>query len=449
MNSEVVLSALQRIVHAMTHVVKRVVVRRGKRLVRIVSGRFVQANRAIQRYITKLLFPIYLFPVKLFTYSLYYFIRFIIRLMVAAIGLMIDTITYPFVSMKHFLKSLGVLLVSCYLCLTFVVIADYIDRQYGTFEKMLCGLGYPVNEKIQNSVVRIVGGYSEGSGFFIEDSKVMTNFHVIADEPSPKIILPSGKFITPVRIVGDPDADLAILYVDGTYPNLVMPLPYNDRLREDETLIAGGYAMGTDLAGSPTILKGRFIEYRISQSAPAMFIQSDMSLVSGMSGGPLLDQCGEVIGINTRGVAGLSLFISADWARSIMDDFSDQAITKISVDPAQSPEEAVLAFYTYLKARRMEDGFALLSQEYLKKTNFEEWTSRFSDVIDVDVIVSEPFEESDNTVFVKFTTKNWVNGYVEPHYYEGTWQMVFEGGVYKIAQGNIKEVYNPGWEWFF
>lgn len=82
--------------------------------------------------------------------------------------------------------------------------------------------------------------------------------------------------------------------------------------------------------------------------------------MQGMSGGPLVDKCGEVVGINTQGLAGPSLFINADWAKNNMANFTDEDIVKIEVDPALSPEDAVYAFYTYLKARRMEDGFNLL-----------------------------------------------------------------------------------------
>ena len=163
----------------------------------------------------------------------------------------------------------------------------------------------------------------------------------------------------------------------------------------------------------------------------------------------MTDQCGEVVGVNTISLAGLSLFITADQVKLLVPSFTDQGITKIEVDPSVSPEEAVKAFYTYLKARRMEDGFALLSEEYLKKTNFEECTNRFTDILDVDVIKSEKFEDTEDTALVKFSTKNWNDGEVDYHYYEGTWQTIEEDGVHKMLKSNIKEVVDPAWEWFY
>jgi hypothetical protein len=168
-----------------------------------------------------------------------------------------------------------------------------------------------------------------------------------------------------------------------------------------------------------------------------------------MSGGPLTDQCGKVVGINTQSLAGLSLFISGYQASHVLSGFSDQKIQKIKVDPSISPEESVKAFYTYLKARRMQDGFNLLSTEYLKKTNINEWTNRFRDILDVNILETKKYENSNDTVFVKFSTKIWDGQDVEYHYYEGTWQTVLEDGVYKMLKSNIKEVTEPSYDWFY
>lgn len=401
----------------------------------------------LKNYFKRLLLPLYLFPIKFITYTLYYLIKFLIKLILAFFGLILDCIIFPFKSLKNFLKSIVIVAVILYLFASLFVIADYLQKQYGWWGKFLCSIGN--NNRAQNSVVRIVGGYSEGSGFFIADDQILTNFHVIADEPSPKIIFPDGNFITPVKIVGNKDVDLAVLYTKDPYPNLVLPLPDRINLYENEPLVAAGYPLGTDLTGKATSLKGRFIDFRKSKKMPIGYLQTDISLVPGMSGGPLTDQCGQVVGINTMGLAGLSLFIDGDWAKTIIPDFTDQEITKIEVDPSLSPEEAVKAFYTYLKARRMEDGYKLLSREYLQKTNFEEWTNRFTDILDVDVIKSERFENTKDTAFVKFSTKNWVDGEAEMHFYEGTWQTVKEDSVYKMLKSKILEVENPGMEWFY
>ena len=398
-------------------------------------------------YLKRLVFPLYLFPVKLISYTAYYLVTFSFKFLISLIKIVIDVIVFPFKSLKNFLKAMFVMGTMVYMIASLFVIFDYLSKEYGNLDKFFCGVG--LRDKVQNSVVRVVGGYSEGTGFFIAPDQVLTNFHVIADEPSPKVIFPNGDFITVTRIVGNKEADLALLYTNGAYPDLVMPLPDRVAVLEDEQLIAAGYPLGTGLTGDATLLKGRMIDFRKSKQTPMAYIQTDISLVEGMSGGPLIDQCGAVVGVNTMSLAGISLFISADWAKMAVPDLTDQNITKIEVDASVSPEKAVEAFYTYLKARRMEDSFALLSREYLTKTNYEEWTNRFTDILDVDVISTKPFEETDDTVSIKFSTKNWNDGEVDYHYYEGTWQTVEEDGMYKMLKSKIVEVENPGWGWYY
>lgn len=358
-----------------------------------------------------------------------------------------DIFTYPFRSVKNFIKAIFYLLAFSSLVLSVFVNFDYIKKQYGYLDKFFCAIGS--QDEIKNKVVRIVGAYSEGSGFFVQTNRVLTNFHVIDQEVSPKIILASGEFITPTKIIGDRKSDLAILVTDNHYPDLVMPLSYREDINENETLLATGYALGTDLSGKATLLKGNFIDLRKSRNSLESYIQTSINLAGGMSGGPLTDICGQVVGINTMSLAGMSLFIPSSYASTMMPLMNSEEIVHIAVDPDQSPEDAVEAFYTYLKTRRMEDGYNLLSQEYLQKTSFEEWTSRFPDVLDVIVVKVEREEGTDDTVFVKFSTKNWVDGEVEYHDYEGTWQTILEDGVYKMLKSNIKEVVEADQMWWY
>ena len=359
-----------------------------------------------------------------------------------------DAAVFPFKSLKNFFKSAFIFIVVVYIFASLFVIVDYITENYGYIGKFMCFPGVFIREN-KSKVVRVVGGLGEGSGFFITSDKIITNFHVIDGEDSPKIIFPDGRLVTPIKLTGDRSLDLAVLQLGETHPDLVIQLNKGGLLGPNEPLYAIGYPMGTDIIGEATILKGKFDSIKNLRGFRNPFVISDINIVKGMSGGPLLEACGKVVGINTLGVGGISMFISSYKLDEQVFGFSDSDIKKVDLNPAESPEDAVFAFYTYIGARNMEEGYKLLSAKYREKTEFEEWSGRFSDIIDVRVYLTELEEGSKDSVLVKFSTSTWNNPEVTYHFYEGTWVTVEEEGVYKMNKSSIKEVLDPGWDWFY
>ena len=71
-----------------------------------------------------------------------------------------------------------------------------IENKLGGTKKINCNEDNTVR-KVRSSVVRIIGGEGEGSGFAIKKGGIiLTNFHVIDSEPAPKVILPDNTFET-------------------------------------------------------------------------------------------------------------------------------------------------------------------------------------------------------------------------------------------------------------
>src|SRR3990167_111262 len=121
--------------------------------------------------------------------------------------------------MKNILKVfLAILLVAA-----FSYTGYEISRLSGRIQRIENKLGGPRKiasnekdavEKVRRSVVRIIGGEGEGSGFAIQKGGViLTNFHVIEYESNPKVIFPDNTFETAQIIEADKDADLAIIKV--------------------------------------------------------------------------------------------------------------------------------------------------------------------------------------------------------------------------------------------
>ena len=101
------------------------------RLAKKIKERSSTLLKGLGAYFKRLLFPLYLFPIKLVTYTAYYLVKFLIKFIFALISLVFETIIFPFKSLKNLLKSVFVLGIFLYLLASFLVIADYLKKQYG------------------------------------------------------------------------------------------------------------------------------------------------------------------------------------------------------------------------------------------------------------------------------------------------------------------------------
>jgi len=152
--------------------------------------------------------------------------------------------------------------------------------------------------RVQGRVTRIIG-----SGF-IYDAKglVITNSHVAFGRQTLYVTLDDGN-VVPAHLIGaDPIYDIAVLQIPkpGKGKLATVALGDSEHLRVGENVIAIGNPFGLDQTVTRGIISGvnRILpETPLSLSEP--LIQTDTPINPGNSGGPLLNMCGEVIGMNT------------------------------------------------------------------------------------------------------------------------------------------------------
>jgi hypothetical protein len=327
-----------------------------------------------------------------------------------------------------------------------------IEGKLGGTEKLGCSEQESIN-KVKQSVVRIVGGESEGSGFAIQaGGMVLTNFHVIEFEPNPKVVLQDNTFSTAKVVMADKNADLAIIEIDKELPVISWGNP--QELNPAEELFVIGYPLGGQLTGEASVSRGSLSGKRRSKDVGVEYIQTDITLNHGLSGGPMINICGEVVGVNTAGLAGLGLAISSDsvkqkWLEMSSAEDPLRDVQSITFAPDESPLEAVRAFYNYLKARQLEKAFALLSDNFKEGHGLDYWKQGYESLLDTTVVKIEDDEEHENRINIKLTTKDFVDGEIVYKYFEGYWDVQDVDGQWQLWDPEIKEVEDPDYWWWY
>ena len=185
-----------------------------------------------------------------------------------------------------------------------------------------------------------------GTGIVMsEDGYIVTNAHVVYDDSEyncgeaieVSVVFSDEKELDAKIIAYDRETDIAVLKVDQTG---LKPAEFGDstELRVGELVIAVGNPLGFDLFGSVTSGIVSALDRRISINEKSMsLIQTDAAINSGNSGGPLLNSCGQVIGINsakmsssygTASIEGLGFAIPISEAKIIIDDLINYKYVK-------------------------------------------------------------------------------------------------------------------------
>ena len=171
-----------------------------------------------------------------------------------------------------------------------------------------------------------------GSGFIIDQSGiVITNNHVIQDAED-IIVRVNGDNEYNAKVLGaDPLMDIAVLQLETDDKFVPVKFGDSDKARIGDWVIAIGNPFGLGGTVTAGIISAR--NRSIGLSRYEDFIQTDASINSGNSGGPLFDMEGNVIGINTailgrNGSIGIGFSIPANSAKIVIDQLIEFGETK-------------------------------------------------------------------------------------------------------------------------
>lgn len=219
-----------------------------------------------------------------------------------------------------------------------------------------------------------------GSGFIVsKDGYILTNNHVVtmgdrttvADRVTVQML---DNRVYKARVVGnDPTTDVAVIKIEGNnFPTLALGNDVNSRV--GEWVLAIGNPLGFDFTVTAGIIsaKGRSLPGLLNRRGDANnysisdLIQTDAAINRGNSGGPLVNQRGEVIGITSAiasetGLnAGYGFAIPITLAKKVMDDIVKHGKVRVGVlgilIREVTPEDAAVAGMKDIRGAKV-DGF--------------------------------------------------------------------------------------------
>src|SRR5690625_1186826 len=164
-----------------------------------------------------------------------------------------------------------------------------------------------------------------GSGFVIsDDGYILTNNHVVADAEDIYVTFVDGEEYSAERIGTDVRSDGALIKIEAI-DLTPLPIGSSKKLKKGEWVLAIGSPFGLDA----TVTVGVVSAINRDTGDYLPFIQTDVAVNPGNSGGPLLNTQGEVVGVNAQivsrsgGFMGISLAIPIDEAMDVVEQLKE------------------------------------------------------------------------------------------------------------------------------
>jgi len=170
-----------------------------------------------------------------------------------------------------------------------------------------------VYDNVKDGVVFIQNKHNEksglGTGFFIEENLIITNYHVVKDGKNISIFIQDSNYEWKATVVSHSEQhDIALVKIDDWDKFVskekwkVLEFTDSTQAQVGETVYALGHPWGLSWTFSQGILSKK--DRKAPSSAVLLYLQVDARIYQGNSGGPLLDAYGRVLGINSQMIEG-------------------------------------------------------------------------------------------------------------------------------------------------
>ena len=174
---------------------------------------------------------------------------------------------------------------------------------------------------------------SLGSGFVVDKAGyIVTNNHVIEGADLIEVTFPNGDTFEAELLGRDPATDIALLKIETGRDMPFVKFANSDQAEVGEWVMAIGNPFGYAGSVAAGIISARNRD--ISHGSYDDFIQTDVAINKGNSGGPLFNMAGDVVGVNTAiisptgGSVGISFSVSANLASSVVDQLREFGETR-------------------------------------------------------------------------------------------------------------------------
>lgn len=193
-----------------------------------------------------------------------------------------------------------------------------------------------------------------GSGFIIsKDGQIVTNHHVVNGAQSVQVKMADGRTFDAEVLGSDPATDIALLSIKAEVELPFVSFGTSQTMRVGDEVVAVGNPFGLSSTVTSGIISAK--SRNINSGPYDDFIQTDAAINRGNSGGPLFNNDGDVIGVNTAiispdgGSVGIGFAVPSDVVRDVVAELAqDGSVTRgwlgVSIRPMSDEVAQVLGY---------------------------------------------------------------------------------------------------------